>query len=572
MEERFDIRIHSRGRSREKITGDQRTVLPVFDFAGKTSPCREACPAGHDISLAMHYVKNGRFDTALRIFLEESPFPAVTGRVCYHPCEAVCNRKDHDTAIAINSVERALSEYGSAPAEPFPVQYPDDLVAVIGSGPAGVTVAYHLVRLGYPVTLFEKDEKPGGALRYGIPRYRLPEDVLDAQFTRLEAMGVKIRTGVAVGSDIPLDDIQRDFKAVFLGTGLGKSRQLPALNGVKHETGLSFLRKVNTGEITSLAGEVAVIGGGDVALDVVRSAVRMGAARVMLFCLEDRDTMPAHPNEIREAEWEGVNLNVSWAVDEIETVDGDRMRVTFNGVDALSDDLTPKLNGFFTEETVDHIVSAIGQETDADWLPEGLLTNGRISVDETGATSVPGIFAGGDGAGTYNVVQAVGAGKRAAMGIDCHLRGRDAAACLSAAKIGDNGTVSMKRYRENLADATSDDTSMPLAAVPIESINLDYFPEANRVKAPELAVFKRSGFAEVQGMYSREQAIEEAGRCFNCAECTICGNCFVYCPDSAVIQRDDGYFVIDEDHCKGCGQCVLECPRSAMSMVLRRDL
>ena len=578
MEELSDIRIRTHGRSSENVTGDQRTVLPVFDFAGKTSPCRESCPAGHDISLAMHHVRNGDYERAHRLFLEESPFPSVTGRVCYHPCELVCNRKDYDSAIAINDVERAMAAYGPVQPEACTVTHPDEPVAVVGTGPAGVTAAYHLTRLGYPVTMFEKDELPGGALRYGIPRYRLPGEILDAEFARLTALGVEIRTGVAVGKDMTLDALRADFRAVFLGLGLGKGRTLPSTDAVGAESGLSFLRRVNTGELASLSGDVVVIGGGDVALDVVRSAVRLGATRVLLFCLEARGEMPAHPTEIREAEREGATLNAAWSLEDAARTDDGHLALTFRSVEGLSAGLVPVLGDRRTEMAADHLICAIGQEPDAGWLPQEL-GSGRIGVDELGATAVPGVFAGGDLAGSYNVVQAIGAGKRAAIGIDSFLRGLNGATALQRARIGGKGAVSMKFYRERDdagnedrdAEQSGDGAGEALPVVTFEKINLDYFPEAPRAKAPELSVAQRSAFAEVRGTLSKEEAQREAARCFNCSECTVCGNCFVYCPDSAVIQREDGFFMIDEDHCKGCGQCVLECPRSAMSMVPRRD-
>jgi len=568
------VRNRTHGRNRENSTGDQRTMLPVFDFDGKASPCREACPAGHDIAHALHLVQRGDFAAAWELLREESPFPSITGRVCYHSCEESCNRKDHDAPLAIAALERAIAEYGDSAVTTCPVAHPDQPVAVVGSGPAGVTAAYHLVRLGYPVTMFERDDLPGGALRYGIPRYRLPARVLDEEFGRLAAMGVVLRTGVAIGRDVSWEELESGWRAIFLGVGLGGARALaaPGVDEVGATSGLAFLRAASTGEINSLAGDVAVIGGGDVAIDVVRSAMRLGAGAVHLFCLESRETMPAHPEEIRQAEREGLLLNPAWAIERIGRASDGRIRIAFRGVARLEEGLRPILDARRMEATVDHLVVAIGQEAQIDWLPPALRSSGRVAVDlaarVVSTRVVPNVFAGGDIAGTYNVVQAIGAGKRAAIGIDSHHQGRDPLVWIERAHVGVKGTVSMRRYREALAGLCGGGIG---AVVRIERVNLDYFAEEERCERPELPIARRQGFVEVNGGLAREDAVAEANRCFVCAACTICGNCFVYCPDSAVVQREDGYFAIDVDHCKGCGQCVHECPRAAMTMVLEKE-
>jgi 2-oxoacid:acceptor oxidoreductase delta subunit (pyruvate/2-ketoisovalerate family) len=566
-------RVHTSGRNRENVTGDQRTMVPVYDFDDKSSPCRESCPAGHDISWALHLIQSGEFTAAHRLFLEESPFPSVTGRVCYHPCETWCNRKDYDDPIAINALERTMSDYGELDLERPGIVYPDQPVAVVGSGPAGTTVAYHLAQLGYPVVVFEKDAELGGALRYGIPRYRLPSEVLDAAYDRLGSLGVEIRCGVAVGEDVSWDELESKYAAVFLGVGKPRGRDLltPGIDVVPAQRGVDFLRDVNSGVLDALDGPVAVIGGGDVAIDCVRSAVRLGAGRVHLFCLESRDQMPAHPEEVGEAVSEGLFLNPSSAATQITVGDDGRIRITFRNVTRFDPALPPELGDIEAEVTVDRIVFAIGQEADAAWVPDDLWRNGTLDIDEVGNTAVPKVFAGGDAAGSYNVVEAIGAGKRASIGIDSYLRGWDAASLIHHVSIGGKGAVSMRQYRE--ARGTANGAGAVVRdIVKIDGINLDYFPKRSRIRRPELGVRERGEFREVNGAFSREQAIAEAKRCFNCSECTVCGNCFIYCPDSAVIQKDDDFFMIDPDHCKGCGVCVKECPRSAMAMVVERGL
>ena len=564
------LRVHTEGRSRQKITGDQRTMVPIYDFADKSSPCRESCPAGHDISWALHLVQEGRFDEAHRLFREESPFPSITGRVCYHPCETWCNRKDYDEPIAINALERAVSDYGAVDVRPSPVAHPTQPVAVVGSGPAGVTVAYHLAQFGYPVTVFEREEMLGGALRYGIPRYRLPAEVLDEEFGRLAALGIAFRTGCSVGKDIAWAELESQFRAIFLGVGLTQGRKLPVpgIEEVPARSGLEFLHAVNTGEVRELAGEVAVIGGGDVAIDVVRSSLRLGARAVHLYCLETRETMPAHPEEIKEALREGLYFNPAWAPQKISKAANGRIMLEFRGVDRLEEGLRPILNEKTTDIVVDHLFYAIGQQAEVEWVPQPICERGMVKANAAGQTALPHVFSGGDIAGSYNVVQAIGSGKRAAIAIDCFLQGRDASPYLTQASIGTKGAVSMRAYRELVAAQKGNGALLDI--VRIDRINLDYFPEATRRERPELGLRERASFREVNGAFAREEAMAEAKRCFNCSECTVCGNCFVYCPDSAVVQREDGYFTIDGDHCKGCGQCVHECPRSAMTMVLEK--
>ena len=566
-------RIRTHGRSRENVTGDQRTVVPIYDYDNKSSPCRESCPAGHDIAQALHLVQEGEFSGAHALFLEESPYPAVTGRVCYHPCETWCNRKDHDEPIAINALERAMAEYGDIATDCVSVRYANQPVAVVGSGPAGTTVAYHLARLGYPVTVFERDTRLGGALRYGIPRYRLPDSVLDAAFDRLRALGVTLRSGIQIGVDVPWEQLEREYAAAFLGIGKPRGRTL-TVSGIEEsgaQSGIEFLRAVNTDALTELDGDVAVIGGGDVAIDCVRSAIRLGADAVRLYCLESRDEMPAHPDEVAEAAAEGMYLHDGWTVTSVERDDSGRLRLDLRDVTSFSPPQPPVLGSRTANVTVDHLIYAIGQEHDADWLPSDLWRDDRIGVDTVGRTLRPMVFGGGDIAGTYNVVQAIGAGKRAALGIDCALRGWDPDVYAQRVSVGAKGAISMRDYSklrgtlDNGSRQTCDDIVL------IDRINLDYFPERPRVKRPELAIRERRGFVEVNGTLTREQARQEARRCFNCSECTVCGNCFIYCPDSAVLQLEDGFFAIDDDHCKGCGVCVQECPRSAMTMVVERE-
>ena len=561
-----DWRFHSRGLSSEVDVSSQRTTIPIYDFTAKTSPCRVGCPAGHSIAWALNMIRNGDFSDALQLFREESPFPAITGRVCYHPCEPVCNRGEHDTPIAINMLERAMADHGQASA-PEPLANHPEHVAVVGSGPAGLTVAYHLAWLGYRVTVYEKREEIGGVLRYGIPDYRLPRDLVRAQAEMLRAMGIEFRTGTAIGSDLPFETLLADHDAIFMGIGLSTGRRLPlaGIDQVAAMSGIDFLYQASERMITKLDGRVLVIGGGDVAIDVSRTAIRLGADSVSIYCLEDREHMPAYPDEIHAATEEHISLNPAWAPVSLEQRDGEII-VGMQGVDSLEAG-RPILNDQHTETHCDNIVYAIGQQTDAAWLPADWLTDGALHINEVGQTGNPKVFAGGDIAGSYNVVQAIGAAKLASVGIDSLLRGRDWRALLPRITLGTAETrvISMNSYRRLISGH-----SAPLMQhmVPYASINTDYFPIQPRQPRPHLAPQDHSHFNEVNTDVPADVAILEASRCFHCGECTVCGNCFIYCPDSAIVQGEDGFFTVNSEQCKGCGQCVEECPRDAMSMII----
>lgn len=556
------------------VTGFQRYERPLYDYDRKFAPCRAACPTGHDIATGLFLLREGRPDLALELFEKDSPFPAVTGRVCYHPCEAACNRSDHDQPVAVNALERALAEYGGhGSVVPPPVSSPKT-VGVIGAGPSGLSCAYHLRRMGYAVTVYDANERPGGVLEYGIPPYRLPRDVLHAELDRLLKLGIAFRLKTRVGETVPFAELQRRHDAVYVGVGLGKPRSLDLVSGDAAadivSSGVEFLRRVATVPQPQTAGTVVVIGGGDVALDAARAARRLCHGRVILCALESRADMPAHSEEVEVALTEGIEIINNVAPRAIDCQPGGAtvtlVRVT--RVQRQPDgSMTWELTGSTLEPVrAGKVIIAIGQQPDCGFLPAECWSGNKVVVDETGQTPLAGVFAGGDLVGLYNVVNALASGKRAAVGIDCHLRTADAAAGLAAARIGPDGALSMAaylRWREGEPPAASGNTQVRLA-----DINLDYFPRTLRPPLPRLSQpFQPHSFAEVNLSLTREQAVAEAGRCFNCGICNMCGNCFLFCPDSSVVRRDDWGFEIDLDHCKGCGVCVEECPRAAMTMV-----
>ena len=554
----------------ENKTGAQRYERPVYDYAAKTSPCREGCPTGHDIALALMLIARGRPELAYRVFREESPFPAITGRVCYHPCEAPCNREQYDEPLSIAQLERYAAEHAGDETPPAGIAH-DTRVAVVGSGPAGLACAYHLRRLGYPVTVYEASSQPGGALRYGIPAYRLPRPVLDGEIARLEAQGVSFRCGVRIGETMSFERLREDHGAVFLGVGLSKPRRLsvPGADRQGILSGLELLRQVNEGAGLRLGRRVLVIGGGDVAVDAARVARRLGADEVVMCAVEGASELPAHPDELTAAGQEGVRVEAGWAPLEILAQDG-ALGVAMARVTGFQRDRSGTVTfqvdrAEARQRAADTVVYAIGQELACEGLPDGLADGAHVAVGEWGETALPGVFAGGDASGTYNVVQALGAGKRAAIGIDLHLQRRDPAGLALRIAVGARGALSFASYLALVADRPEPPRAHVVA---FQEINLDYFRPAARAATPMADLPARlAGFAEVAAPLSGAAAQAEARRCFTCGFCTMCGNCFMYCPDAAIAQRGSWGFEIDLDYCKGCGVCVQECPRSAMSMI-----
>ncbi len=571
------MRFASTRSSTEILTGSQRYEKPIYDFYLKDAPCREACPAGHDIAWALFMVGKERYDLAFSTFKEESPFPSVTGRVCYHPCESECNRGRYDQPLAISALERVFSDLGDNGEVEKPDTKYSERVAIIGSGPSGLTCAYHLRRLGYPITVFEADAEPGGALLTGIPDYRLSNDIIRGEIDKLSRMGIRFEVKTKVGEDVSFEQIRKGHKAVFLGVGLPKGRMLdtPGADGVDVMTGVDFLFKVNIEGGVKMGKRVMVIGAGDVAIDVSRSAIRSGAEEVTICCVEKLEDIPAHPEEVKAAISEGVKIESSLASTLISP-NGGGLDVNFAGVRSFgrqSDGVVKIEIDEHTKRTIstDQIICAIAQQSDLGFLPEGLNNKAQIKVDIFGRTNEEGVFSGGDVTGTYNVVNAIGSGKRAAIGIDCYLRGRDVGGLMEKLRIGGQGALSMKSYMEIIKGKDPQVRSQKI--IPIEEINLDYFPEEEKTHHKELSLGERKqSFREVNFAFTPEEALREALRCFNCGMCNMCGNCYTFCPDSAVIQKDDWSFEIATDYCKGCGVCVQECPRSAMSMVIEEEL
>jgi NADPH-dependent glutamate synthase beta subunit-like oxidoreductase len=549
-------------------TGTWRYIRPKYE--DKTPPCNGACPAGVDIPMFMGLVGEGRYDEAWNVIRQENPFPGVCGRVCFHPCESHCNRAEYDETIAINALERFVADQ----APPLKPESPTgemgkERIAVVGSGPSGLSCAYHLARMGYEVTVFEALPQPGGILRMGIPSYRLPKDVLDKEIADIQAYGVEIKTNARLGGDLSFENLQ-EYGAIFIATGVHVSRKLNIpgedLKGVG--SGLDLLRDINLGKAVRIGKKVAVIGGGNTALDAARAVLRLGGTPFILY-RRSRDEMPAFDEEISEALEEGIEIRYLTGPRQILGHGGRATQLECIRMELGAEDETgrkrpvPIPDSNFTIEA-DGVVVAVGEEPDLTILPADIRVEAKMVTTDKGArTSRKDVFAGGDLAHLdRTVAHAIGSGKRAAISIDCLIRNTGVNSVLGEIRVGEGGTLSMAKYLSDIARRRSHHV------VAFDELNLDYFEHAERNERLKLPVLERVGdFREVSTGLTEQQALKEAGRCFSCGVCNGCENCYIFCPDLSVIT-DEGLprYRINYDYCKGCGICIVECPRNAVSV------
>ena len=529
------------GSSLANKTGSWRTQRPVY--VDRLPPCNAQCPAGEDIQGWLFHAEGGEYEAAWRHLTRDNPFPAIMGRVCYHSCEGACNRGKLDSAVGINSVERFLGDEALKRGWHFepPAQETGKHVLIVGAGPSGMSAAYHLRRRGHRVTVMEAGPLLGGMMRFGIPQYRLPRDVLEAEMQRIVAMGVTVQLNAKVSR---IEDTMKDFDAAFLAVGahIGKRTYIPAKDSARIVDAISVLRSMEGEDKPMLGRRVVVYGGGNTAIDVARTAKRLGATEAIIVYRRTREKMPAHDFEVEEALQEGVMVKWLSTIKQ-QGADGNPGALTIEKM-ALDEKGNPQPTGEFETLEADSLVLALGQDVDLGLL-EGVpgleVKDGVVQVDPaTLMTGRAGLFAGGDMVpAERNVTVAVGHGKKAARSIDAWLR-------------GDRTEPAPKH-----APAT------------FERLNPWYYSDAPQTVRPQLDIARRtSSFDEVQGGLTEDNALFEARRCLSCGNCFECDNCYGVCPDNAVIKLGPGKrFQFNYDYCKGCGVCVAECPCGAIEMV-----
>ena len=519
-----------------KGTGARRWQRPVFtDYL---PPCNHACPAGENIQAWLALAQAGRYEQAWRKYMEENPLPGTHGRACYHPCETACNRRHLDQPVAIHALDRFLGDLASENNWTVPVApSTGKRVLVIGAGPAGLSCAYHLKRLGHEVEIRDAGAQPGGMLHYGIPAYRLPRPGLQREIGRIAAMGVKITCGHRV-ADVLAEMKDGRFDAVFLGIGaeVGNHLDIPSMDGSKMIHALTLLEEAEQGRAPKVGRVVGIIGAGDTAVDAARVARRLGAEEAVLIYRSDRRHMRAHPEEAREAFAEGVKVKWMSTVTQFASHE-----ITVERMQLLPDG-TSTGTGEFETLHADSLVLAVGEHADVEFLrtiPGIRIGRGDVvEVDERMSAGVPGVYAGGDMiGGARTMTAAVGHGKKAARNIDAWLR----------------GALHVK--------------PAPHPIVPFEALNLPVFLDADRRTQAETPVALRRGFEEVVAGLTEVEARYEANRCLSCGNCFECDNCFASCPEQAIVKLGMGrYYRFDYDLCTGCAVCFEQCPCHAIDM------
>jgi NADPH-dependent glutamate synthase beta subunit-like oxidoreductase len=533
-----------------------------------TAPCQEACPAGNPIPQFLYFATQDKYDEALRTLLKENPFPGVCGRVCFHPCEIDCNRSQYDESVSIKAVERYVFDATSDHLpDILPITNTDSKqVAVVGSGPAGLSCAYFLALLGHKVTIIEAQKEPGGVMRWGIPGYRLPKSVLRKEIQRIFHLPIEIRTGIKVGEDFSFNELTR-FDVVFLSPGARLNAPL-FIEGEDLKRvwkGGDFLERINSKDKVTLGKETLVIGGGNTAIDVARSALRLGS-KVTVAYRRTRAQMLAIPDEIVEAEEEGARFEFLIQPVKINLLKNKRLAVKFQRMrlSDLDQSGRPKaipVKGKFITLEADHLITAVGEKVDISWIPQDFIKNGLIDVNPSSK-----IFAGGDAVDQpRTIVTAISAGKKAAISIDLRLRGESLDKVFSKIKVGNKGSVSMESY---LSGRDEGKWPEPKGVILYDRINTLYFEPSKKINMRKLGFDQRlRGFSEVSCGLSSEEASLSASRCFSCGTCNYCYNCYFFCPEG-VISLDPLHQTkyVDLDHCKGCGTCAKSCPRNVVEM------
>jgi NADPH-dependent glutamate synthase beta subunit-like oxidoreductase len=531
-------------------TGSWRTLMPVTIM--QTPPCTHACPAGNDVRGFLRTLAEHKdYEAAWHVLTRSNPLPATCGRVCPHPCEEGCNRRDFDSAVAINSAERAVGDYGLEENLEHKklIAARKEKVAVVGSGPAGLACAFHLAKRGFKVKIYESYGEPGGMMRYGIPSYRLPNYVLRQELENILKLGIELECNIKVGVNIPMDQIMQTYDAVFLGIGAQKGLSIDIEGeGTKNVfSGVEFLREVNSGKFVEVGKDVVVIGGGNTAMDCARVAKRLGA-NVSVVYRRTRIEMPDITAEIDEAMEERIMFRyhtnpVKIISDDDKVVGILCVQMELKEPDASGRARPVPIPGSESVIPADTVILATGQAVDYDGIEVQKRDGKWVATNEELMTNMDGVFAGGDVVlGLETVSAAIGQGARAASAIEDYI----------------DGSVESR-----------------LAQPPViysKDLNTYYYQKKKRFKKEALPIHMRlKHFKEIYPPLDHEAIIDEAGRCFSCGMCFNCGNCFMYCPDNAVtISPKTGLYEFDLDFCKGCGLCAKECPCHYIQMTLEK--
>jgi len=544
----------------------------------KLPPCRVACPADVNVQGYVALIQQGKFKESVELIRKSMPFPAICGRVCVSPCQDACARKEIDQPVGIRFLKRLAAdierEQGRIKPDPI-LKTHKEKVAIIGAGPAGLGAAYELAKYGYPVTVFERMPEPGGMMRYGIPNYRLQKYVVANEISYIKDLGVEIKTGVEFGKDIQLDTLRnKGYKAIFIANGaqLGKKLRIPGedLEGVFQ--GVEFLRHVSMGKTIDVGEKVAIIGGGNSAVDAARTSLRLGAKEVMILYRRSRNEMPALPHEIEAAEEEGIKFHFLVTPKQIVGEGGrvkaiECLRMELREPDASGRRRPVPIQGSEHMYNVNTVIPAIGQQLQTSCIPSILLDESArtVSVDSlTLETKIAGVFAGGDVVtGPASIIEAIGAGKRAAVSIDRYLSSKDL-------KVGREEGIEEITWVKDWGNITKKPERYSTSHVDVgkQKVSLE--------KADELLV------------KTKELAMSEARRCLECGPCSEClesvglcevdkavvdetlcigcNICAVVCPSGAIEKNEIGVAQVDEDLCKGCGTCSASCPERAISM------
>jgi NADPH-dependent glutamate synthase beta subunit-like oxidoreductase len=510
-------------------------------FVNRLPACNYACPAGEDIQHWLSYAGTGDYHNAWKSLVENNPLPAVMGRVCYHPCEPNCNRGELDQPVNIHAVERFLGDEAIRQGWQFEATSPSTgkHVLVVGAGPSGLSAAYHLRRFGHSVTIYDAGPMAGGMMRFGIPKFRLPRNILDAEVARIQAMGVKIQLNTKV-DDLAATMKQGGFDAVFLAVGahLAKRTYIPARDASRILEAVSLLRGIEAGVTPLLGRRVLVYGGGNTALDVARTAKRLGAAEALIVYRRTRDKMPAQEIEVQEALEEGVVFKWLSTIKEAResSFTVEKMRLDDTGF--------PQPTGEYETIEADTLILALGQDVDLGFLKKVddlVVENGVVKVDRNMMTGCRGVFAGGDMVPAERTITvAIGHGKKAARNIDAYLCGR---------------------------------TYQPPAAhdlATVDHLNPKHYPHIARTVQQALDMpHRQSTFDEVFGGLDETNAVFEARRCLSCGNCFECDNCYKVCPGDAILKLGHGKrYQFNYENCDACGLCAEECPCGAIEMVV----